>query len=248
MPAVVSRTLETETKQVHCLTVLRHPVQRVVSHLVQEAMYTYGQAHLSQGIEAIYRNSSWRNAHGVNYQSKLFSMDESETFADGSITQTWREVMRLMLLITSAPSFAQRLEAAASLAEKYQNRIQNYSADSENSASQFENVSQSFGRVMPQSAVLEITSGRLSSACDALENFALVGIAEQMHEVAEYMAWRFGWKGPVKQVRPGVPVQPSPALLKQIARDNEADIEFYNYARTLSSKRKQERLRSYHIL
>ncbi len=89
--------------------------------------------------------------------------------------------------------------------------------------------------------IIEIDDDRLRLAEANLEQVDVVGLTEHYGEFLDEMRFRFGWT-----IQPGIATnvstenwEPSPALRRRIQADNLADIEFYEYARALVSRRRR---------
>ncbi len=247
MPFEASRLLASGSSRVNCLTILRHPVERVASHLLQDSGRANTQAKLIQGAKSLYQNPSWWLAYGRDYQVKLFAMTASETLADEKVTSKWLHIMQLLVLAACAPCSSQRRDAAARIISEG-DEWNKFEDRGEVPELGFQNFNADFGRIIPQSAPIEVTASRFEVACDRLESCFAIGLTEEIHYMAEEMNRHFNWRpARLKWANQGSGHCLSSAFRKQIARDNEADIEFYQYARRLVAKRYREGVRKYFL-
>lgn len=242
MPFVAREALQFNGRLPQCLSILRHPVDRVMSHLFQDALRLTGSL---QDPGVLYRNPFWFSAYGDNFQTKLFSMTAEETFVGANPSPEWRAFMDLLVLVVCATSRERQTDAFRQLNSKSDEwglgRPQQVLVE--------EWVAQRLERVFPMLAPIEIDNRRFDSAVRGLEQCAVVGVADQLDCMTEELSWRFGWPGyGIQKFNLGREKQPGyTALRKQIARHNEADIELYEYARTLVRKHQQARRRHYSL-
>ena len=249
MPYVTSRALQGGGRPLNCLTMLRHPVDRVVSHLLQQAFFDGTDTDLRSLSERIYQDSTWRSAFGKNYQTKLFAMTEAETFVEDvdAVAEPWHRVMQNFVLASAAPQECQRLAAIEWLLE-WGRSWNEQNSDWKAVDPFFEANGFGFGRILPQGKPIQIDPPRFEVARARLERCAVIGLAEQPADLVAQMHHRFGWpEYATGRVNTGPAWSLSAALRKQIARDNEADIEFYEYARKMVRKQRQARGRCYSL-
>jgi hypothetical protein len=85
--------------------------------------------------------------------------------------------------------------------------------------------------------VLEVDDQRLALAKQNLASVDLIGVVERYDELLRAIEGRFGWTIDASiRLRVGPPDDVPSALRRRIERDNEADLDFYEYAcRLLSS-------------
>ena len=239
MPFAARDALRCNGHMPHCLTILRHPVERTASHLVQDGLRK-GKA---GDAEHLYNDPYWRSVYGMNYQARLFSMTPEETFLGESRPAGWSAWMELVVLVACGATPDHRRQALEQLIEKGRE----YVSQGESHLLEAD-TPKLVGRTFPNMATLTIDGSRFDAACAALESCAVIGVTDQMAQMSEDMRWRFGWSGKIKMsnqttTNTWVP----PRLRKQIARDNEADIELYEYARKLVRRQQQARLRQYSL-
>jgi hypothetical protein len=91
--------------------------------------------------------------------------------------------------------------------------------------------------------VVEIDDERLALARRNLEQIDVIGLTEQYDEFLDVLRQRFAWS-----IRQGIAHNvtaekwvPSAAFRRKIEADNQADIEFYQYARSLYAQRQRAR-------
>jgi hypothetical protein len=84
---------------------------------------------------------------------------------------------------------------------------------------------------------LEVDERRLALAKDNLDHVDMVGVVERYDQFLRAVEARFGWSGdPSTRLRVGARGDVPDALRRKIEKDNEADLDFYEYAsRRLSS-------------
>jgi hypothetical protein len=79
---------------------------------------------------------------------------------------------------------------------------------------------------------LEIDEARFAAACAQLDAIDVVGQQERFEAFLDTVVSRFGWvRAPVRRVRVGDETPVPAGLRRQIERDSEIDIAFYQYAR-----------------
>jgi hypothetical protein len=79
--------------------------------------------------------------------------------------------------------------------------------------------------------VLEIDDRRLAMAKANLDRVDVVGVVERYDELLRAVAARFGWAAdPATRLRVGSRTDVPAALRRKIIDDNEADLDFYEYA------------------
>ena len=242
MPFTAHRLLAIQGQQPHCLAILRHPIDRVLSHLSQNAR----RVGLEPGeIDRLYHHPQWQGVFGRNYQVRLFSMTEKETFAGSEVSPEWREFMDLLVLAVCSITHEQRLDAVKQLGLK----ADKWAAGKQDFVFIEEQMQQQLGREIPHTTAVCINNSRFESAVHALEQCAVIGVTDQLNRMVEDMGWRFGWPDyGIQTLNQGRgQVRSFSALRKQIARDNEADIELYEYARKLVRRQQQARLRRYSL-
>ena len=90
---------------------------------------------------------------------------------------------------------------------------------------------------------LDVNSERLELAKANLERIDVVGTRERFGDFCAELSARFGWRfGAVKRKNVTRHVERvSKSFRRRIAEDNQADLEFYEYARHLSDSQRSER-------
>lgn len=251
MPHAASAALRVPGRPLHCLALLREPVQRVSSHLVFDQR-TLARWVLSwrndrgldmpmppESPERLYDDPDWRASVGCNLQVKAFAMTEAEVFkgrnpADAEID--------LAVKAVTAPSTEDRVQAAQQLLEKHEQALSR-------TGSLWHRVLHSFGSTPPLQRVYVVDNEKYERACRVLESIDVIGLTEQLGDFPDVLTWRLGWpKQPMPLVNAASSPQAlSPAMRQRISRDNEADIAFYAFARRLVARRRQQRMRR-HVL
>lgn len=240
MPFVARHALQCNGRMPECLSILRHPVERVVSHLTQDARRSGMDRH---GPERLHNDPYWFSAYGRNYQTRLFSMTREETFVGKNCPVGWLDWMKMVVLVACGATPAHRHRVLQQLLEKGKDYV-----NQGESALLEADTRDLVGRIFPNMAPVTIDKSRFDAACTALEACAVIGVSDQMAQMARDMYWRFGWSGKIRVSNQSPPGMAVPATVrKQIARNNEADIELYEYARKLVRKQQRARLRRYSL-
>ena len=87
--------------------------------------------------------------------------------------------------------------------------------------------------------VLDVDDRRLELAKASLERVDVVGVQERFGDLLQELEERCGWRRtsvPDKNVAGGEPAGASASFRHRIAKDNRADMEFYEYARALCER------------
>lgn len=192
------------------LTVLRDPVERTISYL--KHCRRYHIEHKDVALEAIYDDPWFRATFIQNYQTKIFSMTPEETLAehrfdDGSPIMPSREEMGDGLSL-SDELVAFRERAPGRFCMEF---------------------------FAPSTGVIKIDEQRLQTAKNSLDEIEVVGITQEFDRFLIQLAQRYQWK--IKSI-PRMHVGESEDIpvdfRNRIARDNEFDLELFEYARLLS--------------
>lgn len=89
--------------------------------------------------------------------------------------------------------------------------------------------------------VIDIDDRRLNIAKEQLAEVAVIGRQEEYGRFLDEATARLGWTaGPAQNVHLGGDGQASVSLRRRIVDDNQADIDFYEYAVDLISSRREE--------
>ena len=85
---------------------------------------------------------------------------------------------------------------------------------------------------------IEIDDERMAIAKTNLANVDIVGLTERFDEFLDMLRQRWGWTiSSVENQHVTTPVEVSPEFRDRIARDNAADMEFYEFAKALYRER-----------
>ena len=197
--------------QYETMTILREPVDRILSYL--KHCRRYHQEHGELTLEQIYEDP-WFNATFIrDYQTKIFSMSAREAmaenrFADGAPTMPPRREMGDPLRLSAE---------LRSLLERSPARF-------------------TLEFVAPSTGVIDIDEGRLAVARENLSAVDVVGVTEDYDRFLMQLDRRYGWKVeslPRRHVGDDGVI--SAEFRSRIARDNAFDMELYEHARSLVS-------------
>jgi len=194
------------------LTLLRNPVERTLSYL--KHCRRYHAEHLEQDLEKIYEDA-WFNATFIrNYQTKIFSMSPEEALAEDR-------------LVGEPPALPPRHALR----------------DENGFVPEFEILrKRSPGRVSLEAfaastGVIQVDDRRLVTARENLSAVEVVGVTEHYDRFLKRLTDKYAWK--IKSVphrHYGEDDTISREFRKRIARDNEFDMELYDYACALASR------------
>ncbi|MFT4518485.1 MAG: hypothetical protein ACI9JM_000866 [Halioglobus sp.] len=192
------------------LTVLRHPVDRIISYLKHCRRYHMEQ--LGLPLEEIYDNSWFRASFIQNYQTKIFSMTAQETLAhvrveDGSPRVPFRHELG------EGESFSPDVDA-------YKQTV----------PARF--LLEFF---TPCTGVIQVNEKRLATAKQSLDEIGVVGVTENYDQFVSQLESRFNWKvSNLPRLHTGEEDDIPAEFRRRIAQDNEADIELHEYAKSLA--------------
>lgn len=193
------------------MTLLRDPVERTISYLTHCRRYHIEHQNLS--LEQIYEDP-WFNATFIsNYQTKIFSMSSSEAMAEdrllaGAIRLPPR---RDLGDGTNLPDDVERLRRSA--------------------PGRF-----SMECFAASTGVIEVDEQRLHVAMENLSEVEVVGVTEHYDRFLQRLVDRHGWR--IKSIphrHAGDKAAVSQEFQRRIALDNEYDLEFYKFARSLAA-------------
>ena len=86
---------------------------------------------------------------------------------------------------------------------------------------------------------IDIDRDRLERAKANLERVTSIGLTDRLDELVSELCARYGWRGAVPRLEVSEAFRPSSALEDRIASDNQADIEFYDFAVELYRQRRR---------
>ncbi len=191
------------------LTLMREPVDRVVSHL--KHCRRYHNEHRGLSLEEIYEDHWFKATFLQNYQTKLFSMTKAETLAE-------------VRLGDSEPRLPPRAELGDGSDITDEIRLLSTRAPGRFAMECF----------AASTGVIEANRVRLQQAKDNLSNVEVVGFTNDYEQFLQLLHSRYGWKITAAPHRhAGEHESISTDLIKKIAEDNALDMELYDYAKTL---------------
>lgn len=192
------------------LTLMRDPVERIVSYLKHSRRYHI--EHKPMSLEAIYEDE-WFNATFMrNYQTKIYSMTAQETIAETRLPHSF-------------PPMPPRCEI--DMDKGFSEELHAYSQ-------------QAPGRFCmelfaPSTGVITVDEQRLETAKRALDSIDVVGVTHEFDRFLARLADTFNWTirdFPKQHV--GEQDRIDPAFRQKIANDNAFDCELFDYASSLS--------------
>jgi hypothetical protein len=193
------------------LTLLRNPVDRIVSYL--KHCHRYHNEHQSLSLEAIYEDPWFQSSFIGNYQTKLFSMTAAEALAENR-------------LLAGAPRVPPRHQLS-----NEENLSAEVKALRQSNPGRF-----SLECFAASTGVIEVNEERLAVAKANLAAVELVGVTEHYDRFLQRLIERYGWQiNSIPHRHAGDDSEISPAFRRRIAADNLYDMELYELARTRSA-------------
>jgi hypothetical protein len=192
------------------LTLLRDPVERIVSYLKHSRRYHIEHKPLS--LEAIYEDEWFRASFMSNYQTKIYSMTPQETIAETRLPHSF-------------PPMPPRSEI--DIDKGFTQELQAYSQ-------------QAPGRFCMEmfaasTGVITVDDQRLEAAKRALDSIDVVGVTNEFDRFLATLADTFNWtirEFPKQHV--GERDRIDPAFRQRIEKDNAYDCELFEYASSLA--------------
>lgn len=207
VPYAVHHLLEGEYET---LTVLRNPVDRIISYLKHCRRYHMEQ--LDMSLEEIYDDPWFKASFIQNYQTKIFSMSLEETLADARVEDGSPRV-----------PFRHELKEGESFDAETDAYLQSVPA-------RF--LLEFF---TPCTGVIEVNQGRLEMAKQSLREIDVVGVTENFEPFLAQLAKQYNWKTPdLPRLHAGESDDIPAQFRQRILADNEADMELHEYAKTLA--------------
>ena len=193
------------------LTILRDPVERTLSYLKHSRRYH--REHLGQDLETIYEDSWFKESFFCNYQTKIFSMTPEEALAEDRLVDE-PPALPPRHAIADESGFVPEFEL---LKERAPARV-------------------SVETFAASTGVIQVDQSRLATAKENLSAVEVVGVTERYDHFLKRLADEYEWK--VKSIphrHSGEDDKIAPDFRERIARDNEFDMELYDFALSLSA-------------
>lgn len=205
------------------ITLLRHPVERTISHLRMNR-----SLHGAEGapLEAVYEDPRFHEPFFRSHQTKVLSTTVDELREPPAGSEPARQM-------AEHPEVVALLRAAAAgdiEPGTLHRRLAERAPDGWD-AKLF-----AFNMATPPGLWAPIDDRRVRDARRRLATFDVVGVTERYGAFADVVGRRFGWSLPdVGRRRAGPDDEPVPrSLRRRIEADNEADLEVYESARALA--------------
>lgn len=193
------------------ITILRHPVDRTLSYL--KHCRQYHKEHENFALEEIYERAWFKHTFIQNYQTKIFSMSAAEAMEKIRFADNAPPIPSLQDLTTRENLSAEVIEFEKLNPARF--------------------TLESF---VPSTGVITVDRNRLDTAKRNLTKVELVGVTETYDQFLCQLRDRYSWEiqsMPKRNV--GVTQKVSDEFESRIAEDNWADIELYDFARSLAA-------------
>lgn len=193
------------------MTILRHPVDRTLSYL--KHCRKYHKEHQNFSLEEIYERAWFKHTFIQNYQTKIFSMSAAEAMEKIRFADNAPPIPSLQDLTTRENLSAEVIEFEKLNPARF--------------------TLESF---VPSTGVITVDRNRLDTAKRNLTKVELVGVTETYDQFLCQLRDRYSWEiqsMPKRNV--GVTQKVSDEFESRIAEDNWADIELYDFARSLAA-------------
>ena len=225
LPAVIVDVLAERLGQdMPSATIVREPVDRVISHLKQ-CRSAAGLEHLP--LEAVYDDPRFHEPYLTDHQTKVFAADRqalTESPADSThgrmLTDNREAIAEVLASVgphVDPGSLAGRL--AAVLPEDW---------DAERVR---------WGLMTPPAWWVRIDARATATALGRLESVDVVGVADDHPAFSRRLEARFGWRlAPIAARRVSEQVAVPSSLRRRIADDNQHDLVLYERARQLAGR------------
>jgi len=192
------------------LTILRDPVDRIISYLKHSRRYHI--EHKGLDLETIYEDKWFNETFMRNYQTKILSMSAEESVAENRLTDFY-------------PVMPPKVEALQS--ERWSPELV---AFSKQAPGRF-----SMEMFAPSTGVIQIDDERLKMAKSSLDLIDVVGVTDAFDTFTTKLRHKFNWSvGSVPREHVGEKDVVDSDFLKRIEEDNAYDRELFEYAKTLA--------------